>query len=111
MTKAEKENARIRQQKSRARKAVLVSGLLPYQREFLSAVTRRDNRPEVAVLSVGRGNGKTFLAGTLLAKALKPSDDPLYVEGAESVLVSASRPMAALTLEAARLVLGGDPRI
>ena len=84
-------------------------GLLPYQREFLAAVTRRDNRPELAACSVGRGNGKTFLAGALLAKALKPSDDPLYVEGAESVLVSASRPMAELTLEAARLVLGDDP--
>ena len=84
-------------------------GLLPYQRDFLAAVTRRDNRPELAAVSVGRGNGKTFLAGTLLAKALKPSDDPLFVEGAESVLVSASRPMAALTLEAARLVLGDDP--
>ena len=95
----------------RARKAVEREGggLLPYQREFLAAVTRRDNRPELAGISVGRGNGKTFLAGTLLAKALKPSDDPLYVEGAESVLVSASRPMAALTLEAARLVLGDDP--
>ena len=109
MTEAERDNARVRKQKSRARKAVEKSGLLPYQREFLSAVTRRVNRPEIAALSVGRGNGKTFLAGTLLAKALKPSDDPLYVEGAESVLVSASRPMAALTLEAARKVLGEDP--
>ena len=84
-------------------------GLLPYQRQFLAAVTRRENRPEISACSVGRGNGKTFLAGVLLAKALKPSDDPLYVEGAESVLVSASRPMAELTLEAARLVLGDDP--
>ena len=55
------------------------------------------------------GTAKTFLAGTLLARALKPSDDPLFVSGSESVLVSASRPMAALTLEAARLVLGDDP--
>ena len=95
----------------RARRAVErdAGGLLPYQSQFLAAVTRRENRPEIACLSVGRGNGKTFLAGTLLAKALKPSDDPLYVEGAESVLVSASRPMAELTLEAARLALGDDP--
>ena len=95
----------------RARKSVEREGggLLPYQREFLSAVTRRDNRPELAAISVARGNGKTFLAGALLAKALKPSDDPLYVEGAESVLVSASRPMATLTLEAARLSLDDDP--
>ena len=97
--------------KYRAKRAVERDGdfLLPYQRQFLAAVTRRDNRPELAAVSVGRGNGKTFLAGVLLAKALKPSDDPLYVEGAESVLVSASRPMAELTLEAARLVLGDDP--
>ena len=95
----------------RAKRAAIRSadGLLPYQRQFLAAVTRRENRPEIAALSVGRRNGKTFLAGALLAKALKPSDDPLYVEGAESVLVSASRPMAELTLEAARLVLGDDP--
>ena len=95
----------------RARQTALrtADGLLPYQREFLAAVTRRENRPEIAACSVGRGNGKTFLAGVLLAKALKPSEDPLYVEGAESVLVSASRPMAELTLEAARLVLGDDP--
>ena len=95
----------------RARKAVErdAGGMLNYQREFLSAVTRRDNRPELAAVSVGRGNGKTYLCGEMLARALKPSDDPLYVEGAESVLVSASRPMAELTLEAARLVLGDDP--
>ena len=84
-------------------------GLLPYQREFLAAVTRRDNRPELAALSVGRGNGKTHLCGEMLARALKPSDDPLFVSGSESVLVSASRPMATLTLEAARLSLGDDP--
>ena len=84
-------------------------GLLPYQREFLSAVSRRDNRPELAALSIGRGNGKTFLCGEMLARALKPSDDPLFVSGSESVLVSASRPMATLTLEAARLSLGDDP--
>ena len=84
-------------------------GLLPYQKKFITAVCRRDNRPEVSGLSIGRGNGKTFLCGEMLARALKPSDDPLYVEGAESVLVSASRPMAALTLEAARLSLGDDP--
>ena len=84
-------------------------GLLPYQRQFLSAVCRRDNRVELAGLSIGRGNGKTHLCGEMLARALKPSDDPLYVEGAESVLVSASRPMAALTLEAARKVLANDP--
>ena len=106
-----KEYSRVAKREQRARESILKTGLLPYQDSFLSAVTRRDNRPEIACLSVGRGNGKTFLAGTLLAKALKPSDDPLYIEAAESVLVSASRPMAELTLEAARLVLGDDPEI
>ena len=93
----------------RAWRARRHEGLLPYQERFLRAVGRKNNRPELAALSVGRGNGKTFLCGEMLARALKPSDDPLYVEGAESVLVSASRPMAALTLEAARLSLGDDP--
>ena len=104
-----KEYSRVAKREQRARESILKTGLLPYQDSFMSAVTRRDNRPEIACLSVGRGNGKTFLAGTLLAKALKPSDDPLYIEAAESVLVSASRPMAELTLEVARLVLGDDP--
>ena len=104
-----KEYSRVAKREQRARESILKTGLLPYQDSFLAAVTRRENRPEIAACSVGRGNGKTFLAGALLAKALKPSDDPLYVEGAESVLVSASRPMAELTLEAARLVLGDDP--
>ena len=96
--------------KWRAKRAGLGDdSLLPYQRKFLSAVCRRDNRVELAGLSIGRGNGKTHLCGEMLARALKPSDDPLYVEGAESVLVSASRPMASLTLEAARKVLGENP--
>ena len=93
----------------RAWRAKTHGGLLPYQAAFLKAVCRVNNRPEIAACSVGRGNGKTFLAGALLAKALKPSDDPLFVSGSESVLVSASRPMAALTLEAARKVLCDDP--
>ena len=84
-------------------------GLLPYQDAFLKAVGRVNNRPEIAACSLGRGNGKTFLCGEMLARALKPSDDPLFVSGSESVLVSASRPMAELTLEAARLSLGDDP--
>ena len=89
--------------------AAVSDGLLPYQQEFVNAINRKEDRPEVSALSVGRGNGKTHLAGAMLARALRPSYDPLYVEGAESVLVSASRPMAALTLEAARQVIGEDP--
>ena len=93
----------------RAWRARKHGGLLPYQERFLKAVGRQNNRPEIAALSVGRGNGKTFLCGEMLARALRPSDDPLFIPGSESVLVSASRPMAALTLEAARLCLGDDP--
>ena len=104
-----KEYSRVAKREQRARESILKTGLLPYQDAFLAAVTRRENRPEIAALSVGRGNGKTHLCGEMLARALKPSDDPLFVSGSESVLVSASRPMAELTLEAARLVLGDDP--
>ena len=100
MSESRTDSNRKYKRDQRARDSIRETGLLPYQDAFLSAVTRRDNRPEIAALSVGRGNGKTFLAGTLLARALKPSDDQLYVEGAESILVSASRPMAELTLEA-----------
>ena len=33
-------------------------GLLPYQREFLAAVTRRDNRPELSAISVAAATAK-----------------------------------------------------
>ena len=71
-----KEYSRVAKREQRARESILKTGLLPYQDAFMSAVTRRDNRPEIAALSVGRGNGKTHLCGEMLARALKPSDDP-----------------------------------
>ena len=67
-----KEYSRVAKREQRARESILKTGLLPYQDAFMSAVTRRDNRPEIACLSVSvSGNGKTrFWLATLLAKAL-----------------------------------------
>ena len=105
-----KEYSRVAKREQRARESILKTGLLPYQDAFLAAVTRRENRPEIAACSVLAWEWKNISGGCPAGeRALKPSEDPLYVEGAESVLVSASRPMAELTLEAARLVLGDDP--
>ena len=34
-------------------------GLLPFQRQFVASVTRQEHPPEIAALSVPRGNGKS----------------------------------------------------
>ena len=75
--------------------------LQPFQTRFLSAATRKGVR--TACLSTPRGNGKSRLASILAGRVLTPGD-PLFVPGAESVLVAAS-------LEQARIVfrfLRGD---
>ena len=66
-------------------------GLLPFQRRFVEAVCRQTSPPDIAVLSVPRGNGKSWLCGQLVARALTPGD-PLFEPAVENVLVAASRP-------------------
>ena len=67
--------------------------LRPFQRDFV----RRALSPRVdtAVLSMPRGNGKTWLAAHLLTRALTPGDD-LHVPGAEYLLCAASIEQARL---------------
>ena len=75
--------------------------LQPFQTRFLSAATRKGVR--TACLSTPRGNGKSRLASILAGRVLTPGD-PLFVPGAESILVAGS-------LEQARIVfrfLRGD---
>ena len=91
----------------RARRAVREAdgGLLPFQAEFVRAVCRHDDPPELAAASWPRGSGKSWLCGKLVARSLTPGD-PLHEPAVENVLVAASRPQAGIVLEFARQALG-----
>ena len=67
--------------------------LEPFQRRFVAKAT--DPKIDRAVLSMPRGNGKSFLAAYLLTRALTPGD-PLHVPGAEFLLCAASIEQARL---------------
>ena len=67
--------------------------LRPFQRRFVKNALAPGI--DVAVLSIPRANGKTWLAAHLLERGLTPGD-PLHVPGAEYIL-------CATTLETARL--------
>ena len=68
--------------------------LRTFQRRFLTGALRRG--VDTAALSLPRGNGKSALAGYLVARVLDPAD-PLFRPGTESVLCAAS-------IEQARIV-------
>ena len=91
----------------RAKRAVrdAAGGLLPFQSVFVAAVCRQDNPPDIAALSVPRGNGKSWLCGGILARSLTPGD-PLFEPDVENILVSASRSQAGIVLDFARAALG-----
>ena len=91
----------------RARRAASLGegGLLPFQQAFTDAVCRVNHPPEIAALSVPRGNGKSWLCGGLVARSLTPGD-PLFEPGVENILVSSSTNQARITLEFARAALG-----
>ena len=80
-------------------------GLLSFQKAYTDAVCRVNNPPEIAALSVPRGNGKSWLCGGLVARSLTP-DDPLFEPGVENILVSSSTAQARIVLEFARAALG-----
>ena len=81
----------------RAKQAVSRGELLPFQQRFLDALCRQDDPPDVCSLSIGRGNGKSWLAGKILARSVSPGDQ-LFVSGAENVLLAASREQAEIVL-------------
>ena len=91
----------------RARQAVERdgAGLLAFQAAFVAAVCRQERPPDIAALSVPRGNGKSWLCGKIVARSISPGDQ-LFDAGVENVLVSASRPQASIVLEFARQALG-----
>ena len=68
--------------------------LQPFQTRFIKAAFR--SGVDTAALSLPRGNGKSWLAGWLVARALTPGDS-MYKAGAEVVLLAGS-------LEQARIV-------
>ena len=80
-------------------------GLLPFQSAFVSAVCRQEDPASLAILSTPRGNGKSGLAGCLVAKSLTPGD-PLFEPATENILVAASRAQATIVLEFAHAALG-----
>ena len=111
-TREDKNQPRIRNRKqyqrdyfARRKATSEAGGLLPFQSKFVSALTRKEQPPEIAVLSTPRGNGKSWLCGQLIARSLTPGDS-LHEAGVENILVSSSRNQAAIVLEFARQALG-----
>ena len=83
--------------------AVSEKALKPFQKRFISAVLRPGIRR--AVLSLPRGNGKSWLAGFLAAEALRPGG-ALFRAGDENVLLSGSFDQARYVYRFAKGLLG-----
>ena len=73
--------------------------LLPFHRAWVRAVFAPGC--SIGVLSVPRGNAKSWLSAQLLGLTLRPGS-PLYDEGLESLLVSASMGQSRVTLRMLR---------
>ena len=84
--------------RKRAREREDRTPLVAFQRELVEAVA--DPGVTLVAVSIPRGNGKTWMAGRLAAESVTPGT-ALHERGTETVLVSASRDVARLTLEAA----------
>lgn len=73
-----------------------------FQREFIRGATAPGT--DTAALSIPRGNGKSWLAGHLIARILDPADE-LFTEGSESVLCASSIEQSRIVFRFARQVL------
>ena len=75
-----------------------------FQKRFVTNATK----PKIdrAVLSMSRGNGKSFLAAHLLTRAMTPGD-PLHVPGSE-YLLCAGRFSQSNNLTKPRIVFSGS---
>ena len=78
---------------------------LAFQRRFVSAALAPG--VDTAVLSTPRGQGKSWLAGLLIASALTPRRR-LFIPGAENVLTAGSLDQARICFRFARQMLGED---
>ena len=76
---------------------------LAFQRRFIDAATKPD--VDIAALSTPRAQGKSWVAGRLIAKSLTPRTS-LFVDGAENCLVSGSFDQARIAFRFARQLLG-----
>ena len=76
-----------------------------FQRRFIRAATAPG--VDTAAASFPRGNGKSWLAGHLVARILDPGDK-LFRAGTESVLCAASIEQARIVFRFARETLGED---
>ena len=76
--------------------------LKPFQRAFLKGALAAG--VSTAALSLPRGNGKSWLAGHLVARILDPAD-PLFRPGTESVLCASNVEQARIVFRFAREVL------
>ena len=79
--------------------------LRPFQRRFIRAAL--SPKFDTAALSLPRGNGKSALAGHILARVLDPADE-LFRPGTESVLCAGSLEQARIVYRFARADL--EPR-
>ena len=79
--------------------------LRPFQKRFIRAATAPG--VDTAALSIPRGNGKSALAGHILARVMNPGD-ALFRPGTESVLCAASIEQARIVFRFARAEL--EPR-
>ena len=95
-------------QRYRAKKAV--GGLLPFQKRFVDALTRKQGAPDIGILCTPRAQGKSWLCGKLIGRSLTPGD-VLHEDSVENVLVASSRSQASITLEFARQALSDVPGI
>ena len=76
--------------------------LQPFQERFIAGATAPG--VDTACLSLPRGNGKSWLAGNLAARALTPGD-AFYVAGGETVLCAGSIEQARIVFRVARRIL------
>ena len=73
--------------------------LRPFQKRFIRGAL--DTGIDTAVLSVPRGNGKSWLGGGILTRGMTPGDE-LHVPGAEYILCAGSLEQARLTYQFCR---------
>ena len=80
--------------------------LRPFQRKFVKAALAPGI--DIAALSLPRGNGKSWLAGYLMARCLTPGDE-LHQPGKEYLLLAATMDQARIVFRFVRGRLGEGP--
>ena len=94
------------------RQSVTVPVCSPFSRAFVRGGVPSETAPSRyrRAEPSSRGNGKSWLCGSILARALTPGD-PLFEPAVENVLVAASREQAGIVLDFARAALGEVGRL